>query len=290
MASSFKEFRKQIKEDNVANGAAALAYYMMLSIFPGVIFLFSLLPYLPIPELRQAMLDFINQTLPGDAASMITGVINDVMGQRRGGLLSLGLILALWSASNGMRAAIQQLNVAYDVEETRPFWKQRGIAILLTVIFVALILLAFALIVLGGQLQGILASQLGWSDLLRFGFAALRWIILGVLVLLVFAIIYYMGPAIKQVFRWVSPGSVAATILLAVATFGFALYVNNFGKYSATYGSLGAVIIFMLWLYLTGWVLLLGAEINSIISSRKAADASAGNGNSDNDKGKPHQE
>lgn len=270
------DLKKEISEDNVSNGAAALAYYLMLSIFPAMIALLTLLPYLPIDNLQGAILDFMKQAMPGEAAQMFTGVVQQVTSERKGGLLSFGLLAALWAASSGMFAVMQQLNITYDVKEGRGFLKSRGISLLLTVIFGALIVGAFALVVFGGQIQGWMENSLGFGGVVRALFAVLRWGIIAGAMLLAFACTYYFGPDVKQEFKWVSPGSIAGVVLLAAASLGFGFYVSNFGKYSATYGSIGAVIVLMLWLYITGLVVLLGSEVNALVEHYSAHGKSKG--------------
>ena len=264
LKKAFKDLNHEISEDNVFNGAAALAYYLMLAIFPMMIFILSVLPYLPIENLHQAVMDFISQSLPAEAAKTFEGAIAEITQDKKGGLLSFGAIATLWAASAGLYAIMQQLNITYDVKETRPFWKARGTAILLTLLFAVLVAGAFALIVFGGILQEWLGDAFGLGGALLFLFAALRWVIIGALFMLGFALIYYFGPDVQQKFKFISPGAIIGTIVLAVASLAFRFYVDNFGNYSASYGSLGAVIILMLWLYIAGLVLLLGSEINSL--------------------------
>jgi membrane protein len=271
-----RELNQEIKDDNVSNGAAALAYYLMLSIFPAASFLLSLLPYLPIPNLQKAIMDALYQALPGDAAQMFAGVVESVTTQQRGGLLSVSLLFTLWAASNGIYAVMQQLNITYDVKEGRPFWKARATAIGLMVMFVGLIVLAFSLVVFGGTLQEWIGSKVGMNPVILFAFAALRWGIIGATLLLTFALTYYWGPDVKQKFRFISPGSFIGTLVLAAATLGFKFYVTNFGKYNATYGSIGAVIVLMLWLYITGLVILLGSEINALVEHHSSEGKNKG--------------
>ena len=260
-----KDLKSEIEKDAVFNGAAALVFYLILAIFPALIFLLSLLPYLPIPNLEQAIMDFIGQALPGEASATLGGVVNDLISQPRGDLLSFGLLGTLWAASSGLAAIMQQLNITYGVTEKRPFFKVRGIALLLLLIFSILILSSFALIVLGGELQNYLAATLGLSDLVLTVFAILRWFIIFAMISLSFAIVYYLGPNVEQKFRFITPGSAFGAIAIAAASLGFKLYVTNFASYDKTYGSLGGVIILMLWLYVAGIVLLLGSEVNSLI-------------------------
>jgi membrane protein len=259
-----RDLAREIKRHNLANGAAALAFYLMLAFFPAAIFALSLLPYLPIPHLKDALMDLLRQVMPGEAAKLFSTTVENVVSHRRGGLLSFGLLFTLWSASNGLYAIMQQLNVTYGVQEGRPLWKSRGIALLLMVLFVVLIAGAFGLVVFGGAMQSWLGAHVGWSPVLLTAFAVFRWVVIAFAVLLGFALVYYLGPDVEQKFRFITPGSVAATVGMVLASLGFRLYVSNFAHYDATYGSLGAVISLLMWLFLTGWVILLGSEINAL--------------------------
>jgi membrane protein len=267
---AWKRFAKnlylEISNHHIFNGAAALAYYLMLSIFPSAIFLLSLLPFLPVPHLQQAIMDLLGQALPQQSAQLFTGVVNDVVSNRSGGLLSFGLIFLIWSGSSGLYAVMQQLNVTYGVKESRPFWKVRGTAILLMVVFFLLVVGAFSLIVFGGVLQNFVGSHLGWSKPLSFFFMVFHWVVVSAFLLLALAITYYFGPDVEQKFRFVTAGSVLGVILLVLASLGFRYYVAHFSNYSAAYGSLGAVIILQLWLYIVGIVLLVGWEVNMLVA------------------------
>lgn len=259
------DLKNEVKNDNVSNGAAALAYYWMLAIFPAMIVLLSLIPYLHIPNLQQSVMDLLNQLLPGDASKMFTGTVQQVVSQRKGGLLSIGLLLTIWAASNGMYAIMQQLNITYDIKEGRSFFKVRGTAILLTALVGVLFIGGLSLVVFGGVIQNAIGSWLGQGAALTTVFAVLRWVIIGVAMILAFAVTYYFAPDVKQKFKFISPGSVMGVTLLILASLGFRLYTDHFGKYGATYGSIGAVIVLMLWLNITGYVILLGSEINSLV-------------------------
>jgi membrane protein len=259
--------KHEVKQDHVSSGAAALAYYLILALFPALIFLLNLLPYLPIPNLDQAILALLHEAMPPDAANLVTGVVHEVTSKKQGGLLSFGFIGTLWASSNGMFAVMQQLNLIHHATEGRSFLKARGIAILLTILFGILLIGAFVLVVLGGQVQTWLASKFGLNEFILTLFAGLRWMIIFAAVLLGFELIYYLGPNIKQRFKWISPGSVLGVLLLSAASVGFRIYLENFNTYSATYGSLGAAIILLLWLYITGQTLLIGSEINTLLAS-----------------------
>lgn len=260
-----RDLYASINDDNVFNGAAALAYYLTLSIFPAMIFLMAVIPYLPVENVDQAIMDLLNQVLPASASEMFAGVVQQVTSEPRGGLLSFGLAAALWAASTGMYAIMQQLNITYDVKEARSFVRARAVALGLTLLFGLLVLGALSLVVAGGVIQEWIGSRFGFSAGLLLFFAVLRWVIIVLALLLAFALTYYLAPNVEQKFMFITPGSVIATILLVLASLGFAYYTNNFGDYDATYGSIGAVIVLMLWLYIAGLVILFGSEINALV-------------------------
>jgi membrane protein len=198
--------------------------------------------------------------------------VRNIVSNRKAGLLSFGLLFTVWSASTGVYAVMQELNRVHDTEETRPFWKARGVALLLTLACVVLVLGALALAVGGGVIQSALGNALGFSPVLLFFFAALRWVIIVGALLLALALVYYFGPAVKErTFALVTPGTVAGTAALALASLAFKLYVGNFGSYDKTYGSLGAVIALLMWLFVTGLVLLFGAEVDVLAQRGRPA-------------------
>jgi membrane protein len=259
------ELKQEVSDDNVFNGAAALGYYLTMAIFPALILMMTILPYLPIAQVDKAIMDMLGQALPKEAYDMVAGVLNEVTSQKRGGLLSFGILATLWAASAGMYAIMQQLNITYDVKEERSFIKARGTAILLSIMFGLLVIGAFSLIVLGGVIQDWLGSRFGFSGWLLGFFAVFRWVLIVAALLLGFALIYKYAPNVEQKFKFVSPGSIIGVVLLIIASLGFAFYTRNFADYSATYGSIGAFIILMLWLYIAGLVILLGSEVNSLV-------------------------
>ncbi|MDQ6680250.1 MAG: YihY/virulence factor BrkB family protein, partial [Pseudomonadota bacterium] len=228
-------------------------------------------PYLPIANVDQAIMDLLRQALPASAASMFAGVVHHVAREQRGGLLSFGLLAALWATSTGMYAIMQQLNITYDVGEGRGFLRARLVAIALSLLFVVLVLGGFSLIVLGGQIQNWLGSRFGFSGALLAFFIVFRWMIILAGLLLAFALIYYLAPNVEQKFKFITAGSLVGVAVLLVASLAFSWYTQSFGNYDATYGSVGAVIVLMLWLYLAGLAILFGSEINALIE-RHAAD------------------
>ena len=268
------DLTEKLKQDRVTNGAAALAFYWMLAVFPAMIFVLTALPYLPIPHLEQAIMDLLRQTLPAAAASLFEDTVKSVVSNRNAGLLSVSAVFAIWSGSAGTYALMQELDAIHDACETRPFWKARAISLLLAGASVLLILGSLGLAVLGGVIQGWLGARFGFSGALLAFFAALRWVIIAFALLVAIALVYTFGPSRhERRFALFTPGTVVGTLALALASFGFRVYVGHFASYDKMYGSLGAVIALLMWLYVAGLAILVGAEIDTL-STRERRDAS----------------
>ncbi len=270
------DLRRRIQDGNVFNGAAALAFFLILSIFSAVVFLLNLFAYLPVANLQTVIMDFLHQVLPEKSASLFEGVVKNVASQKQGegGLLAFSILFAIWWASRGMYGIMHQLNITYNIEEKRPFWKSRSIALLLMLLFVLLVLGAFALVILGGIFEDRLINSLGFGGFFTVVFSILWWLIITIFLLLFFSLIYYFGPDAQQNFLFLTPGSVVGVIMLVLASLGFLLYISAFREYEATYGNLGGVILLMLWLYEAGVAILIGAEINILIGSYRSRDKS----------------
>jgi membrane protein len=271
-----RDLYQSINDDNVFNGAAALGFYLTLAIFPAMILLMSVIPYLPIAEVDKAIMDLLGQALPPEAFGMVEKVVAEVTRERRGGLLSFGVLATLWAVSTGMYAIMQQLNITYHVKEGRSMIRGRATALALSLLFGVLVLGAFSLVVIGGIIEDWMGNRLGFSDLLLTVFAAFRWLVIVLALLLGFAVIYYYGPNVEQKFRFITPGSVFGVVLLVAASLIFSFYTRNFGDYDATYGSIGAVIVLMLWLYIAGLVILVGSEINALLEHYSASGKQKG--------------
>ncbi len=262
-----------IKRDRVSSGAAALAYYLMLSIFPAAIALIAVIAFLPIPNLENGIMELLLKALPEESGRLFHGVVKSVTSNRQGGLLSVSLLFSFWSASNGIFAVMDLLNQTHEVEETRPFWKTRGTALALTVAYILLMPTAFLVLVFGGVVRGWLSSHFGFGTLFDFGFELFRWLLVAAMIPLSFGLIYSFGPNVKIHFRWLSAGSIVGSLMLVAASLGFKLYVSSFGKFGATYGSLGAAVALMLWLYIAGFVILLGSQIDVLIERYRSKAA-----------------
>jgi len=272
-----KELYQEAKDDDILNGAAVLGFYLMLAIFPAMIFVLAVIPYLPIANVDQAIMNLLRQALPASAADMFTGVVQEVTQEQRGGLLSFGLLAALWATSTGMYAIMQQLNITYGVDEGRGFLRARLVAIVLSLLFVVLVLGGVSLIVLGGQIQESLGARFAIGDALLAFFIVFRWVIILAALLLAFSLIYYLAPNVEQRFKFITAGSVVGVVVLLVASLAFAWYAQSLGNYAATYGSVGAVMVLMMWLFIAGLAILFGSEINVLLERRAGGKQNNGN-------------
>jgi membrane protein len=259
----FQRLMFRFSKDNTSGMAAQLAYYFLLAIFPLLIFLLTLVPLFQIDQ--EAIVGVIRDYIPSDIAGTLEGIITDVMESSSGGLLSFGIIATLWSASNGMTALMNAFNVAYDVEDSRNFLVSKGLSLIFTVILTVSVLLTFVLVVFGGQIGTLLFDTIGLGEEFETLWSLIRNILPLILVFIVFLVMYLTAPNIKLNIKSVLPGAVFTTIMFLVASWGFSFYVSNFGNYSATYGSLAGAIILVFWLYITGVIIILGAQINAIM-------------------------
>lgn len=256
---------REVNHDQIANGAAALAFYMVLSLFPCAIFSLSVLPYLPIAHVEQALMGVVREALPGTAADLLTSTVQGVISRPRYGVSLFAFVFMLWTATTGLHGLMQQLNVVYEVEEERSFLRARGVALLLTAAFWGLLAGALVLIIFGSLVHMYIGERLGWSAGLLAVFTGFRWLIIIGALHVAFSLIYYLGPNLEQPFVLITPGSVVATLFILGVSIAFKSYVNRFSAYDALYGSLGGVIVLMLWLFAAGWVILFGAELNAVL-------------------------
>ena len=256
-----------VMEDNVMGYAAQLAYYFFFSLFPFFLFLAALLPYVPVPDLMDQIMELVGDFLAAEAAAIIQENVQDLVAHPRGGLLSFSILLALVLASNAVAAISDSLNHAYGVKEGRSFWKVRAIALLLTIGLAGMMIVSMALLIFGPELGGWLAEQAGVGRAFDVVWEVVRWPVTVFLLMLVVALLYYFAPDVEQEWRWITPGSVLSVIAWVAMSLVFRYYVENFGQYNVTYGSIGAIIVLLTWMYLSGLVLLIGGEINAEIEN-----------------------
>jgi membrane protein len=254
---------KEVRQDDCLGGAAQLAYYLLFAVFPFILFLTALLGYLPIPNLMERLLAALATLLPGDVVTLLQDHVRQLVTEQKGGLLSFGILTALWASSSAVVAIIDALNRAYDVQEGRPWWKVRGVALLLTIGLSLFIVVAMVLLIFGPQLGDWLASLVGLGKVFELLWNILRWPVSAGMLIVAMAMMYYYAPDVEQQWKWITPGAVFAVLATIVVSLGFSVYVSHFGSYNKTYGSIGAVIVFLTWLYLTGLCLLVGGEVNA---------------------------
>ena len=258
---------QESREDDVFGSAATLAYYFLLALFPLLIFLTSAIGFLP--GVQEIIFNGLARVAPAEAMTLVRETLSDVVSHRSSGLLSLGLIASLWSASSGVASFMDALNKAYDAEASRPFWKRRLKAIALTLATVLLVAGGSLLIMVGHRIGGWLEQALKTSSAVALISTILGYLTGFGLLFLGIATLYYFGPEIKRGKRRVKPGALFAATGIVIGSLLFSFYVRIGPSASATYGSLGAVITLMLWLYLVGLMLLIGGEINSEVGKAR---------------------
>lgn len=267
--SFIKQLIKRISQDDVPGLAAQLAYFLLLSLFPFLIFLVTLIGYLPINNID--VMGFLSGYAPSETLQLIEDNVHQIANQRNGGLLSIGILGTLWSASNGINAIMRAFNTAYDVEEDRSFLVSRIIAIILTIAMLLVIIVAFLLPIFGKQIGIYVFSFVGLSDGFIAVWDALRWIISSFVLFVVLLALYMLAPNKRVHLKNVAIGAVFATVGWQLVSLAFSYYVSTIGNYSAAYGSLGSVIVLMIWFFISGMIIIIGGEINAMLKDTRRA-------------------
>ena len=266
-----KRLAKRIKDDRIFGRAAQLSYYFLLALFPLLLFLINILGYMAQEGtlFRDKLLIYLAAVMPASAFALVRATVDEISVSRGTGKLSFGILAALWAASNGMGAISDTLNTAYNVKERRPWLQVRLISVGLTIALAILILAALAIVLLGGTIGEALASRYGFGSLFTTIWSVIQWPIALIFVLTTFNLIYNFAPNISPgARRWITPGAFVGVALWLLVSFGFRVYLGYFDSYSVTYGSLGAVIVLMLWFYLSGVAILIGGEVNCEYQNR----------------------
>jgi membrane protein len=263
---TIKRAGKEFSDDDMTTYAAAVSYQVFFSLFPFIIFLLALLGFLNLQSVFDFLLQQSNAVMPDDAQTMVSDIVKQVEGQASGGVMSFGVILALWSASSAVRMAMHALNVAYDVED-RPVWKKLPLSVVYALILAALLIVSAGLLFAGPSLVEPIFRFVGLGSLvslLTTLWAFLRIPVALLLLMLAVGLIYWLFPNVAgHPFRFVTPGAVIAVIVWVLASLGFSYYVANFSSYSKTYGAMASVIVLLLYFFISTIILLFGAEINS---------------------------
>jgi membrane protein len=263
-------FFEEISQGTVTNKASSLAYNFMLALFPATIFLFTLIPYIPIKHFQDNLLTILAQIMPQDAYNAFHDTIIEIVKKKSGGLSFLGFLTTLFFATNGVNRLMQAFNKSTLQDETRSYIRRRWVALVLTVIISISLLVAVAIMIAGHKLLIFMQSHIasgahGWFVVI----ALLRWIIVVVIFFFTVSLLYRYGPAHKQRWKFLSPGSILATLLAVLTSLGFTYYINNFSSYNKLYGSIGTLIVVMIWLYLNSLIILIGFELNASIELSK---------------------
>jgi len=265
-------FYKEVNKNDITTRASSVAFKFFMAIFPAIIFLFTLLPYIPIEDFQAELLKLLKDFLPRDAYELTETTFTDMIENPRGELLSIGFIFTLYLATNGIHGMITSFNYSYHTKEKRSALKHRLLAVILVFILTFLVVTAIVLIVFSNVAINYLA-EIGYLKgnfeifLLQTG----QWITILALIFSAISFLYYLGPSKKVRFNFINPGSSLATILSVLTSVGFSYYVNNFGQYNKLYGSLGTIIVIMLWIYFNSLIILVGFELNASIYLAKNA-------------------
>jgi membrane protein len=254
-----------VNQNHILSFAAALSYYFVMAFFPALITLAAIVAYLPVPDLFNTIISTMARVVPPESMGLIRRIVADVISPSRGALLSFGLIGTLWTCSSGFAAMIEALNVAYDVPETRPFWKTRLLAIQMTFIIGTLVTFAFTFMILGPRFGEFLATELHLGRVYAVTWPVVRYVVAITFAVLAVEGLYYMGPNLKQRFTELLPGALVAVVGWVLLSDALSLYFHKFAHLNRTYGVLGGGVALLTWLYWSGFLILLGAELNSEI-------------------------
>ena len=255
----------EIGDDNCLGLAAQLAFYFLLALFPALLFFVALLGYLPVENAFDKLLSALSAVTPPELVELVQDQLEQIGQGNHGSLLTLGIVGAIWSSSAAIVAIIDALNRAYDVTEWRTWWKRRLVAILLTLALAMFTLVSLALVLIGPDLASTIVAWLGLTPAAGVVWVIVRWPLMIICVVVGVDLVYHFAPNKKERWVWITPGSLLATTLWMGNSFAFKLYVTNFANYTATYGTIGAVIVAMLWFYVSSLAILIGAELNGVI-------------------------
>ena len=254
---------REMIDDDITGLAAQLAYYLFLALFPAILFLLALASFFPLDDVTEDVARALRPVVSPQVLAIIEDQMRRIADDNNGGLLTFGVAGAVWGSSAAMVAITGALNRAYDIEESRPWWKVRLVAIALTMGTALFVLVALSLVLAGPSVATFLGELTGWGAPFAWAWSALRWPLAFALVSTAIGLIYYLAPDVEQDWTWVSPGAIGATALWLVVSLLFKVYVANFTDYGAAYGTVGGVIVLLLWFYSSSLAVLAGAELNA---------------------------
>ena len=260
-----KRSGKEALADNVFDLAAQQAYYFFFALFPALLFVIAVASFFPLQGLIDTVVAMIGRIAPADVVKIITDSILQLSKENSGGILTFGFVVAIWSSSGAMVSIITTLDTAYDVIDSRPWWKTRATAIALTVGIAVFIVASMFLIIAGPTVAESLAARMRLGPAFKWTWMVLQWPIVFGLVATAIGLVYYFAPDVEQDWIWITPGSILATVLWLIVSLGLKFYYQLMPNANAAYGTIGGVIVLMLWFYVSGLALLLGAELNAEI-------------------------
>jgi membrane protein len=267
-------FIKGLWEGYIGSRASSISFNFFLAIFPSLIFLFTIIPFVPIENFQQTLLGLIHDLVPRTTYETIRETVEDIVTRPRGGLLSLGFLLTLYFTTNGIHSMMEAFNSTFHSIETRSWFKQRLVSTMIVVIISILLIISIGLMTFGtALLRLILPEEFSASMIYVSLFWLLKWLVILLTLFFTISFMYYFAPAKKRHFRFISAGSTLATILVIITTMGFNFWVDNFGRYNLLYGSIGTLMIVLLWFYFNSFSLLIGFELNaSILKAKQGGD------------------
>jgi membrane protein len=263
ISSLLRRTYQEVLDHHTMSIAAGLSYYFVMSLFPLLILAASIVAFLPIPSLFDRILTSMQHVVPADSMGVVRGVLKDVITPSKGSFLTIGILGTIWAASGGFASLIDALNVAYDVPETRPFWKTRSLAVGLMLVIGSLMVIGAASMFLGPKFGLWAATKLHLSWVFAWTWPTLRWVISIAFIILAVELMFYWAPNVKQRFWATLPGALIGVSFWVGASYALGLYFQHFAHFNKTYGTLGAAVALMVWLYWSWFVILIGAEINS---------------------------
>ena len=262
-------FWKGLMEGAITTRASSLAFNFFLAFFPSIIVFFTLIPYIPIEGLQETLMELLAAVLPPSTNEITFTTLDDIINNPRGGLLSLGFILALYFSTNGINSLIEAFNSSYHIREIRPLIQQRILSLGLTLLLSVMLIITIGLIIFGTVVVNYLVETeiitSSAADLIIYG----KWMVMLTMLFFGISILFHLGPALKSKWKLFTPGSIFATIFIIITSIGFNYYINNFSQYNKIYGSIGTLMIILLWMYFNSIILLTGFELNASISNAK---------------------
>jgi membrane protein len=262
-------FWKGLMEGAITTRASSLAFNFFLAFFPSIIVFFTLIPYVPIEGLQETLMELLAVVLPPSTNEITFTTLDDIINNPRGGLLSLGFILALYFSTNGINSLIEAFNSSYHIRETRPIIQQRILSFGLTLLLSVMLIIAIGLIIFGTVVVNYLVENAiitsNAAELIIYG----KWMVMLAMLFFGISILFHLGPALKSKWKLFTPGTIFATIFIIITSIGFNYYINHFSQYNKIYGSIGTLMIILLWMYFNSIILLTGFELNASISNAK---------------------